>query len=1053
MPVPPPQDAEFAAMATPGWDPRGHRAWPGGGGAGGGGGTVLRMTSGPTPATPDVAGAPPKAHPSPGLPESRLREQRPSRGGVTPGRLAGGQRHASGSRSVPGPFAGPVGFDPAQQTPQLARGRGGGGVVSGTQAIASGRAATSSGTGALMTTSAAMVTAGEGVAGEATPRRFMAAAHGYGSATYTPPLPHQVSAAAVGGQLAPMTFLAAASPPVGHAARAALSAMHGTADAVGGSASSCREVEVGGTSWRLPPTLSARTKAAVETPALAAQAPAAVAAAAAAAAAASTMPTRAGAASPTRPWRPQRASAPPGGFCTPPASHQPPTGPAAAPQAGSYGPALGSGEAFPPGASWRVPRRLSAPAQAQATMVSTAPSGETGLNTTAPLWVPPTPWAAPAVVGTPAAWPRGSGPVVPVQVPSQGPASSPTAGTKVVTERYDHSIGRAASCGPPERVLSPGRGISRGMSCGRAAAVELSGLELVEAVSGEDADTTTFLELTRPISPTRFYDMTAGATTLVAPGRGPGVSYDDARNSPARVKPGGTHLSLASGSTVPALGTPSWQPVALPSPSHREGRHSLPVAPTRSPGWSSAPVPAPDYPLTLDDLQQQRLLSQNRIATAGSLEATVNVAVAWPPRGPPRQPSPVGGGVTLGVSTAGPAVAMTPGPTRLCEVPVAVRRGVSVSRTPAQPPRSPTAQLVARPLEEERPAPPPGDAAAGDAAAGGEAVAPASPGKKQGSVELEAECTRLREELLKERAERWALAMQMDALTRMWAAAGLHSQKGREDAEPFAAAAAAASAAAVAALPEFQTGPPRPPGGGSGAPPPVVGPNEAEVYSPSAYDSSVQTILDESSVVPDASAVIGHPLPPPLQPSTAGTMVTQAAHAPLERRRAADGPMWQRQGPPDAGELFTAATAGLEPPRPPRSSSPMSPSPRTVTVVPASQRPPINARPAAVARGPVVGQAVSLVAEGVQTAASSARPPPVPMPMMPPSTGSGSTLTSAATELVVPASASGQVVEASLPAGSTDPAVADTGSILAELERGPAASKGGSADEPPRRQE
>lgn len=98
--------------------------------------------------------------------------------------------------------------------------------------------------------------------------------------------------------------------------------------------------------------------------------------------------------------------------------------------------------------------------------------------------------------------------------------------------------------------------------------------------------------------------------------------------------------------------------------------------------------------------------------------------------------------------------------------------------------------------------------------------------------ELQAECVRLREELLQERAEKSALARRFDALSQMWQAAG-HSE-----------------------VPE---------GGSCGS---STGPNgtvldTTEILtpdrngSPKSLHSSVRTIMDESSIVPEASAVVG----------------------------------------------------------------------------------------------------------------------------------------------------------------------------------------------------
>merc|ERR1719272_2512654 len=52
-----------------------------------------------------------------------------------------------------------------------------------------------------------------------------------------------------------------------------------------------------------------------------------------------------------------------------------------------------------------------------------------------------------------------------------------------------------------------------------------------------------------------------------------------------------------------------------------------------------------------------------------------------------------------------------------------------------------------------------------------------SPEEPEGdSSTLQAECSRLREELVQERAERCALAMRVDALSKMWEASGLHGE-------------------------------------------------------------------------------------------------------------------------------------------------------------------------------------------------------------------------------------------------------------------------------------
>lgn len=87
---------------------------------------------------------------------------------------------------------------------------------------------------------------------------------------------------------------------------------------------------------------------------------------------------------------------------------------------------------------------------------------------------------------------------------------------------------------------------------------------------------------------------------------------------------------------------------------------------------------------------------------------------------------------------------------------------------------------------------------------------------------LQAECIRLREELEQERAERRALAMRVDALSRLWEAAGIAEEL------PLAESA-----------------------------------SQATIEDESPGRSSVQTIVDESSIVPDSSAVLGLGLPAP----------------------------------------------------------------------------------------------------------------------------------------------------------------------------------------------
>jgi len=94
---------------------------------------------------------------------------------------------------------------------------------------------------------------------------------------------------------------------------------------------------------------------------------------------------------------------------------------------------------------------------------------------------------------------------------------------------------------------------------------------------------------------------------------------------------------------------------------------------------------------------------------------------------------------------------------------------------------------------------------------------------------LQAECTRLREELERERAEKCALAMRFDALSRMWEAAG----QPREPALRAVALSGGSRSSATGLI------------------------EEVSPSSPDSLHSSVRTLMDESSIIPDASAIVG----------------------------------------------------------------------------------------------------------------------------------------------------------------------------------------------------
>lgn len=109
---------------------------------------------------------------------------------------------------------------------------------------------------------------------------------------------------------------------------------------------------------------------------------------------------------------------------------------------------------------------------------------------------------------------------------------------------------------------------------------------------------------------------------------------------------------------------------------------------------------------------------------------------------------------------------------------------------------------------------------------------------------LQAECSRLREELLRERVERCALADRVDALSRMWEAAGLsadvklrhHASEAQQQAEVVGSWTSSGHSFIGAR--------------GQATP-------EPDKSHSTGLHSSARTLMDESSIVPESSAVIG----------------------------------------------------------------------------------------------------------------------------------------------------------------------------------------------------
>jgi len=147
-------------------------------------------------------------------------------------------------------------------------------------------------------------------------------------------------------------------------------------------------------------------------------------------------------------------------------------------------------------------------------------------------------------------------------------------------------------------------------------------------------------------------------------------------------------------------------------------------------------------------------------------------------------------------------------------------------------------------------------------------------GTEQENSALQAECNRLREELIRERAERCALAMRVDALSRMWEAAGLSGEMASQPAASTEVSEVPSLAVDSSAVPPEPSDELPSPSGWDASAAGAIGESQSqglalesveglvtpEQGSPNTgLHSSVQTIMDESSIVPESSAVIGLP--------------------------------------------------------------------------------------------------------------------------------------------------------------------------------------------------